>query len=1059
MKRIISLFMVIIFAFSLVTVTPTAFALIEEFILWESPTSSEQGFTTRGNMGTSTEQAREGKDKSIKVWTRSENREFELTNQFGSNPNFDDRMDLSRYRYINAWIYSPAVYNDAFTIRIFSDVAGSSVNTGRVNVTVDWTGWKCVTVPLADAGSYTIGGTTKTVDWTKVTGYSYNTMSTKDNWNEGDVLYFDKIWLSTEVPGSFPIANEIAFTGTSTENVRLSSETIKIETGTTEEEANIEIPATDITPYSYINMWMYCPSDASYVSGDKTVIPKFRYRFFNSGNTTNRITTLNNYNGYEDSGLANWVGWKLISIPFSGFSNNPDLDKTNLDRFCIITNVNNWNASFWQNTTLYVDKMWLSNEKPASLEIKGIYPKDGYKYISPVDTTISVLFSNEIKKVDESLITIKETSTNTPYTGGMSFETEGDILKIKLDENLSPDTEYTFSITGTNATNDFLDEFGQWVKDNITINFTTAPDLAGASEPIIAVQGDDSVMATAAITNFGATGFAPALYLTACASDGSIIAIEKAAYSSGTELSAILSSGEVQSAVKYNAFVIADENSDIPSLISSSSLPQTGGTNMDLFNIENTFPESLSVTVATGNSGQRDITVFEGNIGIPFEDVLLTVKKEGTLVYIAKATADETGAYTHSAKLSDVGLLDYQASLYGVSKATGTKLNLTDEAADSIRNSINSAASASDVKTIITADTDVLRYGFGLDNDNTENTDVAQLIYDNRPHAQYEDIVTYTGIRRDLYNRIKNLTWSEIDAVICSNGSATADGLLALSNSADYTYYLALGSAERSKVCEYMLTTPPYASIVAFRNKFASAISSYKQSLITSPTPTPTPDDSSTSESSDPGPSYSVGFGGGGGGGTIPSVPSSPAAAFNDLSAHQWAKTAIETLYNRGIISKSSNGNYRPADNITREEFVKLIMSYAKLPQSTTAGMLSDMAEGEWYVSYILSAIENGIINGVSDTEFGIGENIKRCDMAVIIWRLLQKLNPDITYNNNTPGFVDSSSVPDYAVDAVTALSSLGLLNGDNTGRVNPLSTLTRAEAAQVIYNLISFIE
>ncbi len=39
----------------------------------------------------------------------------------------------------------------------------------------------------------------------------------------------------------------------------------------------------------------------------------------------------------------------------------------------------------------------------------------------------------------------------------------------------------------------------------------------------------------------------------------------------------------------------------------------------------------------------------------------------------------------------------------------------------------------------------------------------------------------------------------------------------------------------------------------------------------------------------------------------------------------------------------------------------------------------------EWYKEYVLKAKNLGIVNGVSDTEFGIGSNITRQDMAVMI--------------------------------------------------------------------------
>ena len=43
----------------------------------------------------------------------------------------------------------------------------------------------------------------------------------------------------------------------------------------------------------------------------------------------------------------------------------------------------------------------------------------------------------------------------------------------------------------------------------------------------------------------------------------------------------------------------------------------------------------------------------------------------------------------------------------------------------------------------------------------------------------------------------------------------------------------------------------------------------------------------------------------------------------------------------------------------------------------------------------------------------------------------------------------------DYAAEAVSALAGAGIVNGLPDGRFNPLGSLTRAEAAKVIYELV----
>ena len=74
--------------------------------------------------------------------------------------------------------------------------------------------------------------------------------------------------------------------------------------------------------------------------------------------------------------------------------------------------------------------------------------------------------------------------------------------------------------------------------------------------------------------------------------------------------------------------------------------------------------------------------------------------------------------------------------------------------------------------------------------------------------------------------------------------------------------------------------------------------------------------------------------------------------------------------------------------------------------------------------------------------------------MAVMAYRAAQKVGKlsDATGDDN--GFKDGESISDYAKEAVVALKSSGIINGDENGNFNPSNSCTRAEAAKIIYNI-----
>ena len=176
---------------------------------------------------------------------------------------------------------------------------------------------------------------------------------------------------------------------------------------------------------------------------------------------------------------------------------------------------------------------------------------------------------------------------------------------------------------------------------------------------------------------------------------------------------------------------------------------------------------------------------------------------------------------------------------------------------------------------------------------------------------------------------------------------------------------------------------------------------------------------------------------------------------FNDISDYLWAQDAINSLYSSGIISGYGDGNFAPQNNIKREEFVTIVVSafYKNSEQGNIN--FSDVSETDWYFKNIAVASKCGIINGMSDSMFGIGQNITRQDMAVILYRIAGgKLKVPYDYNV----FSDDGNIADYAKNAVYALRAVGVINGVTTNEFAPQKYATRAETAVMVHRFMSVI-
>ncbi len=177
---------------------------------------------------------------------------------------------------------------------------------------------------------------------------------------------------------------------------------------------------------------------------------------------------------------------------------------------------------------------------------------------------------------------------------------------------------------------------------------------------------------------------------------------------------------------------------------------------------------------------------------------------------------------------------------------------------------------------------------------------------------------------------------------------------------------------------------------------------------------------------------------------------------FDDMSDALWAQDMVHTLVGKGVISKNSERAYRPMDNITREEYLKMIITVIGSHDPNAVSDLSDVGADHWATSYIATAQKLGIVQGNADGSFGIGTNITRQDMAVMIYRTFAMLGIDLSAGD--AAFADANEISEYAKDAVGALTKLGILNGMGDNTFAPGANANRAQAAKVIYVMMEVL-
>ena len=187
-------------------------------------------------------------------------------------------------------------------------------------------------------------------------------------------------------------------------------------------------------------------------------------------------------------------------------------------------------------------------------------------------------------------------------------------------------------------------------------------------------------------------------------------------------------------------------------------------------------------------------------------------------------------------------------------------------------------------------------------------------------------------------------------------------------------------------------------------------------------------------------------------------VNSKDISVFDDIDSVEWAKEAIINLYYEGVLSGKAQNLFYPNDHVKREEFVKMLILAFKINLIGDDIPFTDVSPDAWYYSFVQKAYSAGITKGINNNEFGVGRNITRQDLCVMIYQTLKA--GDYTLKAGQPiEFKDKASIADYALEAVDLLSAAGIVNGTGDGYFNPDMYATRAEAAKIIYHTINQIK
>lgn len=177
-----------------------------------------------------------------------------------------------------------------------------------------------------------------------------------------------------------------------------------------------------------------------------------------------------------------------------------------------------------------------------------------------------------------------------------------------------------------------------------------------------------------------------------------------------------------------------------------------------------------------------------------------------------------------------------------------------------------------------------------------------------------------------------------------------------------------------------------------------------------------------------------------------------PAFKFTDVSKNAWYYDTVKKVVEKGLMNGISETKFAPELEVTRGMFVTILYRAAGSPEVATATNFADVAADQYYAKAVAWANANGVVKGITETEFAPDNNITREQMAAILYRYAKNKAAagEITYT-------DKSTISDYAMEAVAWAKAAGIMEGNADGTFAPVRNASRAEAAAVFVRMFKF--
>ena len=185
---------------------------------------------------------------------------------------------------------------------------------------------------------------------------------------------------------------------------------------------------------------------------------------------------------------------------------------------------------------------------------------------------------------------------------------------------------------------------------------------------------------------------------------------------------------------------------------------------------------------------------------------------------------------------------------------------------------------------------------------------------------------------------------------------------------------------------------------------------------------------------------------------TEPEEPSTDVSdLFIDVAPDAWYKDAVQYAYDNGLMTGVSDTEFAPEQTTTRAMIVSILARLEGVTTAQAAGF-ADVTD-EWYATAVNWAANVGVVNGYEDNTFKPNTAITREQLAAILMNYAAYKGEDVSNRADLTSYTDQPST--WAEEAMSWAVAEGLISGVTNTELQPQGNATRAQVAAILQRFL----